>query len=103
MTRTEVRVTALGHVQRGGEPSSRDRVVATQLGTKAAENLAAGRYNVMIAYRDNRCVPVPLEEVAGIRNEIPLDHPWIRTARMVGASMGIADAELKRRMAEAAG
>jgi 6-phosphofructokinase 1 len=103
LTRTEVRVTALGHVQRGGEPSARDRLLATRLGTAAARLLAEGRYNVMVGDRDSKSVAVPLEEVAGVRNMVPLDHPWIRSARMVGTNLGVTDAELRRLIEEASG
>jgi 6-phosphofructokinase 1 len=98
LTRTDVRVTALGHVQRGGEPTANDRVLATNLGVKAAELLAAGRFNVMVAARGSECVPVPLAEVAGVRNVVPLNHTWIKTARMVGTNLGIPDDELKSRI-----
>ena len=46
-TRTEARVTSLGHVQRGGVPSAADRLLATLLGVKAAHLLAEGHYNVL--------------------------------------------------------
>jgi 6-phosphofructokinase 1 len=95
LARTEVRVTALGHVQRGGEPTAHDRLLATQLGVKAAMLLAEGRYNVMVAYRGTTCVPVPLEQIVGVRNVVPLDHPWIEAALSVGTNLGVRDAELR--------
>lgn len=55
----------------------------------AAEELAAGRYNAMIAVRGDSCVPVPLEEVAGQKKMVPPDHPWIRSARLLGTCMGV--------------
>jgi len=94
LTRIESRVTSLGHVQRGGAPSARDRLLATKLGTRAAELLAEGRYDVMVAARGNVCEPVPLEDVAGLRNVLPLDHPWVRSARQVGTCLGVTDPEL---------
>lgn len=95
ITGTEARVTSLGHVQRGGVPSAADRLLATQLGVKAAELLAAGRYNVMVALRDGEARPVPLAEVVGFKNLVPLDHPWVQTARHVGTLLGVADADLR--------
>jgi ATP-dependent phosphofructokinase / diphosphate-dependent phosphofructokinase len=89
LTGTEARVTSLGHVQRGGSPSPRDRLISSLLGTAAAEELAAGRYNAMIAIRGDSCVPVPLEEVAGQKKMVPPDHPWIRSARLLGTCMGV--------------
>lgn len=87
-TGLEARVTILGHVQRGGTPSTMDRILATQLGTAAADLVAAGTTGVMVAMRDGRSVSVPLEEVAGKRKTVPLDHPWIESARRLGVCLG---------------
>lgn len=88
LTGIEARVTSLGHVQRGGIPTPTDRLLCTRLGTKAAELLAEGVYNVMVAVRGDDCVPVPLEKVAGRKKTVPLDHPWIESARRVGTCFG---------------
>lgn len=90
LTDLESRVTILGHVQRGGTPSPVDRLLATRLGTACADLIAAGVSGVMVAMRANRCVPVPLTEVAGKRRTVPLDHPWLITARNLGVSLGDA-------------
>ena len=88
LTGTEARVTTLGHVQRGGGPSAFDRMLCSLLGTKAMQLMAKGVTNVMVAYKGERAVPVPLEKVAGLRRVVPLDHPLIETARLVGTCMG---------------
>ena len=88
MTHLEARVTALGHLQRGGVPSATDRLLATQLGTKCAELIEQGTFGVMVAVRGQKTKAVPLEKVAGRRKSVPLDHPWIRSARLVGTSFG---------------
>lgn len=88
LTGTEARLTSLGHVQRGGSPTATDRMLCTLMGTKAAELLADGVYNVMVAVRGNTCVPIPLEDIAGKRKSIPLDHPWLASARLVGTCLG---------------
>jgi 6-phosphofructokinase 1 len=88
MTGIEARVTALGHVQRGGIPTAFDRWLCTRLGTKAAQLLAEGVYNVMVGYDSGLCKPVPLEKVAGKRKTVPNDHPMIVSARQVGTCMG---------------
>ncbi len=88
ITGFEARVTSLGHVQRGGTPSPRDRLLCTILGTKAAQLLAAGEYNCMVAIRGDGCKAVPLEEVAGQRKIIPDDHPWLQAAQMVETCLG---------------
>ncbi len=88
ITGVEARVTSLGHVQRGGPPSAFDRLLCTRLGTKAGELLAQHRYNVMVGIKGNQCVPIPLVKAAGSKRIVPVDHPWIRTARLVETCMG---------------
>ncbi len=88
LTGLEARVTILGHVQRGGIPSPVDRVLATRLGTAAADAIAAGQLGVMIAARGEDAYPVPLKEVAGRRKTVPLDHPWLVSARALGTNLG---------------
>ncbi len=88
LTRLESRVTILGYVQRGGTPSAADRLLATRLGTACAELIAKGTFGVMVAARGDGAEPVPLEKVAGKRKLVPLDHPWVMTARRVGTCLG---------------
>ncbi|MCY3021081.1 MAG: ATP-dependent 6-phosphofructokinase [Planctomycetota bacterium] len=88
MTGIEARVTSLGHVQRGGIPTPADRLLCTRLGAAAAELLARGVYNVMVAVKGDKCVPVPLDKVAGRKKTVPPDHPWIGAARLVGTCFG---------------
>ena len=87
-TGIEARVTILGHVQRGGTPSPKDRLLATRLGVEAAQAAAEGDTRIMIADRERTAVRVPLDEVAGNRRVVPLDHPWITTARRLGMGLG---------------
>lgn len=88
LTGIEARVTSLGHVQRGGTPSSFDRLLCTRLGTKAVQLLAKGEYNVMVAYDSGVCKPTPIENIASKRKIVPPDHPMITSARLVGTCMG---------------
>lgn len=88
LTHLEARVTILGYVQRGGTPSAGDRLLATRLGTAAADFIRAGVFGVMVAARGEGVEPVPLEEVAGHLKTVPAEHPWIRAARRVGTSLG---------------
>lgn len=88
ITGLESRVTILGHVQRGGTPSPADRLLATRLGTAAVRYINDGVHGSLIAIRNNIAVPVPFEELVEQRNHVPLDHPWIQTARSVGTSLG---------------
>ena len=87
-TKLESRVTILGHVQRGGTPSAADRLLATRLGAATVDVIDEGRFGVMVAARGEAAVPVPLEDIVGKRKTVPLDHPWIETARSIGTSLG---------------
>lgn len=88
ITGTEARVTSLGHVQRGGEPTPFDRLLCTRLGSRAGDLLKQGHFNCMVALQGTECLPVPLEKVAGIKKIVPPDHDWIQTARRVGTCLG---------------
>jgi phosphofructokinase-like protein len=88
LTGLEARVTILGHLQRGGIPSAADRLLATRLGTACTELIARGEYGVMVEARGEGTKPVKLEDVAGKVKAVPLDHPWIQSARLVGTNMG---------------
>jgi len=87
-TGLESRVTILGHLQRGGTPSAADRFLATRLGTAAADLVAERKFGVMVAARGEGTKPVPLEEIVGKRKVVPLDHPWIASARALGTCLG---------------
>ncbi|MGI6524864.1 MAG: 6-phosphofructokinase [Bdellovibrionota bacterium] len=88
LTGLESRVTILGHLQRGGAPSAGDRLLATRLGTACAEFIAEDRYGIMVAAKGAGVEAVPLEKVAGKRKTVPLDHPWIKSAKHVGTCFG---------------
>jgi 6-phosphofructokinase 1 len=79
LTGYETRVTVLGHLQRGGTPTAFDRVLATRLGTKAADMAHAGERDTMVAMRGTKMVSVPLAEgCAEIRG---VDPEMYRTAQ----------------------
>ncbi len=88
LTGMETRETILGYVQRGGTPSPNDRILATRLGTKAAELIAQREFGTMVALRGNELVAVPLAEVAGKLKTVPVDHPLVEEARMLGTCFG---------------
>jgi 6-phosphofructokinase 1 len=88
ITGIESRITILGYLLRGGAPSASDRVLATYLGTRAADLVADGQFGVMVGYQNESAVCIPLEEVVGMEKTIPLDHPWITSARHVGVVFG---------------
>jgi 6-phosphofructokinase len=88
LTGLESRLSILGYVQRGGTPSAVDRLLATRLGSAAADLVVAGTFGVMVAARGDGTEAVPLEKVAGRLKMVPLDHTWIATARHVGTCLG---------------
>jgi 6-phosphofructokinase 1 len=83
----EVRVTNLGHLQRGGTPSAGDRLLATRFGVAAARLAAAGATNRFVALRGAAVVDVPLAEAAGRRTVEP-DGEHVRVARALGICLG---------------
>lgn len=88
LTGLEARVTILGHLQRGGTPSAADRLLATRLGTAAADLIQHKQYGFMVAARGEMSEPVRLEDVAGQVKTVPPEHPWVASARRVGTSFG---------------
>ncbi len=68
----DVRVSILGHLQRGGSPTARDRILASRTGVGAIEAILQGQRNVMIGVRNNEVVYVPFSEA--IRSDKPLDR-----------------------------
>ena len=88
LTSLESRVTILGYVQRGGTPSSADRLLASRLGTACVGFIEQDIYGVMVASTGDNAEAVPLEKVVGKRKTVPVDHPWVRCARRVGTSFG---------------
>lgn len=88
LTSLEARVTILGYVQRGGTPSSADRLLATRLGTEAVNLIRSKRFGMMVATRGEDVKAVPIAEVAGNIKLVPTDHSWIASARQVGTCFG---------------
>jgi len=88
MTGLETRVTILGHLQRGGTPSAADRVLATRLGSACIEYVEKGQFGIMVAARGDRFEAVPLKDVVGKKHIVPVDHPWVLSARRVNTCLG---------------
>ncbi|HOK52408.1 MAG TPA: ATP-dependent 6-phosphofructokinase, partial [Bacteroidales bacterium] len=87
-TGIDTRVTILGHLQRGGTPSAYDRLLATKLGTACFDFILKKEYGKMVAVQNNEVVAIPLEKVGKKIKNVPLDHPWIKSARSVGTCLG---------------
>ncbi|MFP3041123.1 6-phosphofructokinase [Treponema primitia] len=88
-TGLETRATVLGYTQRGGIPSASDRVLATSLGTEAANLLARGEYGKMVALQGDAIGAVDLSIPAGKVKTVPADHYMVDTAMAVGTCMGV--------------
>ncbi|MBO0323585.1 6-phosphofructokinase [Muricauda sp. CAU 1633] len=74
----DVRVSVLGHMQRGGNPSCFDRVLASRMGVKAVESLLEGKSNYMVGIRDTKLVLTPIAEAIKAHTEI--DEELIRVS-----------------------
>src|SRR3954463_11724916 len=88
LTGKETRSVVLGHLQRGGAPTSFDRVLATRFGARAVELLLEGTYDHMVAFHPPDIVAVPLADIVGKTRTIPPDFDVVRTAKSMGISMG---------------
>lgn len=71
----DVRVTILGHLQRGGTPSAYDRILASRLGYASIEALKEGQRNIMVGISDNQIVYVPINRA--IKKDKPIDKELI--------------------------
>lgn len=70
----DIRVTILGHIQRGGKPSAFDRLLATRFGVRAVELLLEGESGVMVGLNGRDLVAVPLEQVTANKREISKEY-----------------------------
>jgi len=84
----EMRVTILGHLQRGGIPIAYDRILATQFGVKAFEMALEGKFGEMVAYKNNDISSVPITEAIAKMNVVQMDNYLVRTARGTGICLG---------------
>lgn len=84
----ETRNTVLGHLQRGGGPTSFDRLLATQFGVHAVQLLHQRRLGRMVCYRPPEVVDVSIEDAIGQLNKVTADCSAIQTGRGLGISFG---------------
>ena len=87
-TGAETRVTVLGHVQRGGSPGARDRILASAFGVHAVELIAEGRFDHMVVWSDRQVKAVPIAEAIGQYQAVDPDDALVQTARGLGISFG---------------
>jgi 6-phosphofructokinase 1 len=87
-TGKETRSVVLGHLQRGGTPTSFDRVLATRFGAKAVELIKQGEFNTMVAFAPPDIVARRLDEVIGKTKTVPMDSDVLLTAKALGVTFG---------------
>ncbi len=78
---TDIRVTTLGHIQRGGIPTAADRILASRLGLGALEFLLAGGKNIMAGIINDELISTPFHDTITIKKQIP--HDLLRMARIL--------------------
>ncbi|MBN2730930.1 MAG: ATP-dependent 6-phosphofructokinase [Balneolaceae bacterium] len=87
-TGKESRSVVLGHLQRGGSPTTYDRLISLRFGAAAIRCIADKDFNKLVALRDNIMARVPIDEIAGKMKSVPLDSDTLQTARDIGICMG---------------
>jgi 6-phosphofructokinase 1 len=84
----EVRVTVLGHLQRGGSPSPSDRILAARFGESAVELVAREAYGQMVCVRSEKIESVPVAEAINPTRLVDPESEVVRVARALGISFG---------------
>jgi len=87
-TEKETRSVVLGHLQRGGAPTSFDRVLATRFGGKAVELVKRGEFGTMVAFAPPDIVARRLDEVVGKTKTVPMDFDLLLTGKALGITFG---------------
>jgi len=87
-TGKDTRSLVLGHLQRGGSPTTFDRMLALRFGAAAVRLAEQGIFDHMVALAGTGIVPVPLSEAVKARKKVPLDSDKILTAREIGTCLG---------------
>jgi 6-phosphofructokinase 1 len=79
----DIRVTILGHIQRGGSPTCMDRLIASRMGYSAVESLKAERYNVMVGIVNNKMHYTPLDKAVKAKQKI--DEEWLKIVKILAS------------------
>jgi phosphofructokinase-like protein len=87
-TGKETRSVVLGHLQRGGAPTSFDRVLATRFGAKAVDLAKRGEFGTMVAYDPPDIIARKLVDVVGKTKTVPMDSDLLMTAKALGVTFG---------------
>ncbi len=88
LTGTDTRITVLGHVQRGGQPSPRDRVLGTVYGVKAVDLAVKKDFGKVVVMQGSQLKTVAYSEVAEKFRRVPLDDMYLQAAEAIGICLG---------------
>ncbi|MDR3088487.1 MAG: 6-phosphofructokinase [Desulfobulbaceae bacterium] len=88
-TDKDTRSLVLGHLQRGGSPTTFDRLLGLRFGAAAVRMVEEEKFGHMVALLKGSMAPVPLDQVVGGRKKVPLDSDKILTARNIGICLGV--------------
>ncbi|HEV3032813.1 MAG TPA: ATP-dependent 6-phosphofructokinase [Polyangia bacterium] len=84
----EMRSLVLGHLQRGGSPTHRDRLLALRFGAAAVRMVEQGKFGYIVAYQPPHMVPVSIDDAISVMKTVPLDSDTVQTARDLGICLG---------------
>ncbi len=87
-TGAETRVTNLGHVQRGSQPTYNDRLIASAFGVKAVDLIKEGKFDRMVAWKNRAVVDVPIKDAIAAYQEVSMEDSLVHTARALGICLG---------------
>lgn len=90
-TGADVRVTTLGHVQRGGQPNASDRILATAFGVHAVDMIHQRKFDRMVAWQHRQVVDVPIEKAIHTCRVVEPTDILVKTARGLGVCLGDND------------
>ncbi len=88
LTGKETRSVVLGHLQRGGAPTSFDRVLATRFGAKAVDLIRCGDFGRMVAFAPPDIISRPIVDIVGKIKSVPMESDLLKAARAMGVSFG---------------
>lgn len=87
-TGKDTRCCVLGHLQRGGAPTTIDRLLGTQFGVKAVECIAQGKFGTMVSYQNSETIDVPIADAVNRLRLVEPNDQLVATAREIGISFG---------------
>jgi 6-phosphofructokinase 1 len=84
----EIRTCVLGHLQRGGDPTTLDRILGTSFGVKAVDLIVEGKFGQMVSYQNYQALSVPIASAVSRRKSVQPDCQLVATCRAIGISFG---------------